>query len=192
MEQIEEYQRRLATLSIDGCDSLAACRAFQNGLRKLKRDVLAQILTLRTKTRKQAREAMKTEPSLRNLWKRRAEIVDEVVSNVKEQLTGDSDDEEVAALEAWTEINREIDSRLDHLDELEQRLAKDAGQEVARRPSASSRPRLGSPDSGDDDLYAVAGAEAQKRRRTAASCPECGGRIEAGDRFCGQCGYRLN
>ncbi|MEE8523659.1 MAG: hypothetical protein V3T72_06980 [Thermoanaerobaculia bacterium] len=191
MEQIEEYQRRLATLSIGGCDSLAACRAFQNGLRKLKRDVLAQILTLRTKTRKQAREAMKTEPSLRNLWKWRSEIVDEVVSSVKERLTGDSDDDEVEAVEAWAGINREIDSRLDRLDALERRLAKDAGQAVARRPCAASRPRIGSPDSGGDDLYAAAGAEAQKRRRTAALCPECGGTIEAGDRFCGRCGNLL-
>lgn len=190
METIEEAKQRLATLNIDGCDSLAACRAFQNGLRKLKRDVLAQILTLRTRARKKAREAMTTEPTLRNLWKRRSEIVDDVVDNVKERLTGDSDDEEAEALEEWSEINSEVDSRLDRLDELEARLAKAAGQEVARRPSLSSRP-LGSADPGDDDLYAAAGAESQKRRREAVSCPECGGTLEAGDRFCGRCGHRL-
>ena len=190
MEPIEENRNRLATLTVSGRESLAACRALQNGLRKLKRDVLAQILTLRTRTRKEAREAMATEPTLRNLWKRRKEIVDDAVDNVREKLTGEeSEDEDTEALEAWSEINREVDRRLERLDELEERLARAAGEEVPRRPSLTGRPRSASES--DDDLYAAVGAESQEQRRSRRSCPECGTAIAAGDRFCGRCGQRV-
>jgi ribosomal protein S27AE len=191
MEPIEENRNRLATLTVSGRESLAACRALQNGLRKLKRDVLAQILTLRTRTRKEAREAMATEPTLRNLWKRRKEIVDDAVDNVREKLTGEeSEDEDAEALEAWSEINREVDRRLERLDELEAELARAAGEDVAKRPSVRGRPRSSS-DSADDDLYAAVGAESQEQRRSRRSCPECGTAIAAGDRFCGRCGQRV-
>jgi ribosomal protein S27AE len=159
-------------------------------LRKLKRDLLAQILTLRTRTRKEAREAMATEPTLRNLWKRRKEIVDDAVDNVREKLTGEeSEDEDAEALEAWSEINREVDRRLERLDELEERLARAAGEEVPRRPSLTGRPRSASES--DDDLYAAVGAESQEQRRSKRSCPECGTAVAGGDRFCGRCGHRL-
>jgi ribosomal protein S27AE len=190
MEPIEEHRNRLATLTVSGRESLAACRALQNGLRKLKRDLLAQILTLRTRTRKEAREAMATEPTLRNLWKRRKEIVDDAVDNVREKLTGEeSEDEDAEALEAWSEINREVDRRLERLDELEERLARAAGEEVPRRPSLTGRPRSASES--DDDLYAAVGAESQEQRRSKRSCPECGTAVAGGDRFCGRCGHRL-
>ena len=103
-----------------------------------------------------------------------------------------------SAVEAWAEINREIDRRLDRLAGLEVKLARVAGEgdapapPVPPVPPAADRPQVArreTPD--DDDLYAAVGAAVQKGSRSGAFCSHCGQGVEPADRFCRRCGRRL-
>jgi hypothetical protein len=198
MEQIERYRSRLAALTTAAMESpdaipgeaLAACRAQQSGLRQLKKEVLAHLLTLRARAREDARRSLAPNPSLKELWERRDEGARELLDDVRERVTGLFDDADAEAVEAWGEISREIDERLDRLRELEPKLARAAGEEPAAALGLPGRRRLDR-DAGDDDLYAAVGAAVQKGSRPGAFCSQCGQGVASGDRFCRHCGHRL-
>lgn len=198
MEKIEEYRNRLAAFTTAGvgspdaspAESLKACRSLQSQLRDFKREVLAQLLTLRAKTQEQARRSLDL-PSLRELWERRDEGARKLFEDTQERLTGFLDDEAEDAMEAWAEINEEVDARLGRLAELEHKLARAAGEDDAGAFHPRNRPGIGPRDTGDDDLYAAAGAAAQQGTKRGAFCARCGRGIEADDRFCRHCGHSL-
>ena len=196
MEKIDEYKSRLDELEVGRLHasntSLGRCRSLRDKLRKLKREVLAEILKLRTKTRRQAQRTLEPRPTLKELWRRRGEGVGELFQDVKERVTGDVDEEDLEVVEAWGEINREVDARLSHLEDLEEELAEAAGEKVLRVGRSSAPSRISLYDTSDDDIYAAVGAESRERRQRRKSCSSCGERVEADDKFCGECGARLD
>ncbi|MCP3960656.1 MAG: zinc ribbon domain-containing protein [bacterium] len=194
MGKIDICRSRLANLTVEGSPekSLEACRSRQKRLRSLKREVLAQLLALRIEVQEQTQKTRGPKPSLRELWERRDEGARELLADVKQRVTGLLDEETPAAIEAYSEINEEIDARLAKLTEIESRLAgvtgevDDAAARIERRLSSDR-----SEDHEDDDLYAAVGAAVKEGPRPDAFCSHCGQGIEPDDRFCRRCGHRL-
>ena len=133
MTKIQQCRRRLAALTTGGVESshsspgeaLAACRALQAELRTLKQEVLARLAELRARAGERARRSMglgsPDEPLESRALKARGLLAD-----VQRRVTGLLDGKG-SAVEAWAEINREIDRRLDRLAGLEVKLARAAG-----------------------------------------------------------------
>ncbi len=220
-KQIKDVRRRLAALatgSVDASSSpataLADCRVVQSRLRELKREILARIAAERAELSDEARESLRGRPSLKDDWRRRQEGAKKLLADVQERVIGLVDSKRGKALEAWSDLSEEIDARLAQLEELESRLAREAGaRQTARRPPPVPPPPEAEDDHGDD-LYAAAGAPARpprpdaadagggalsaavgatvrKQGRSAAYCPHCGQGIDSDDRFCRRCGHRL-
>ena len=200
MAKIDLFRNRLATLTADGIEgpgtsperALAACRSRQERLRSLKRQVLAQLFALRVEVQEQTRKTRGPRPSMRELWERRDEGARELLADVKQRVTGLLDEETPDAIEAWSEINEEIDAKLASLAEIESRLAASTGELDAAAARIERRLRSDRQESHeDDDLYAAVGAAVQDGERPTAFCSYCGHGIEPDDRFCRRCGHRL-
>lgn len=195
MDKIEDCRNRLAALTTEGigaphaspADSLAACRARRVALRELKRDVLARLYSLRTATHAQAKKTLGPKPSPGELWERREEGARRLLEDVRQRVIGHVDDASAEAVEAWGEINREIDRRLGLLAELERKLAAAAGE----APAGAARNEKRDREAADDDLYAAVGAAVQQGLTGSAFCPHCGQSVEPDDRFCRRCGHHL-
>ncbi len=216
MDKIAEYRRRLAALSTEGVDAdspspakaLADCRSLEDRLRELKREVLARIAALRAEVREQAKASLKPLPSAR---KERAK---RLLADVQQRVIGLVDGKRGDATRAWAQINQEIDQHLARLARLESRLTRvaSARRVAARPPKAEARAEdsgdddlyaaagaaahppkaeARAEDSGDDDLYAAVGAEVRKGEPSGAFCPHCGRGLEPDDRYCRRCGHRL-
>ncbi len=185
MTEIKDVRRRLAALSTDGVDatsaspatSLVDCRALQDRLRELKREVLARIAALRAEVgdvasarlrRDQARESL---ASTQGDWQRRKEGAKKLLAGVREQVIGLVEGKHGDALEAWARLSEEIDARLAKLEEIESKLARAAGEDDALyledRPAVAEdagarREAVRAPEAEDegagDGLYAAAGA----------------------------------
>ncbi len=209
MSKIGEFRRRLAALDVEQiaagsaspATSLVSCRALESGLRSLKRQVLAELTTLRAGAEERGTRSRKplTPEGARQLLK-----------DVQDRVTGFLDNREARdALGQWSQIDREIDDRLARLAELEAKLARTVGapdaavrrqtagedpdDEVyaAAAPRPADRSNEEGRESGDDDFYAAVGAAAQKGSRHDAYCSHCGQGVEPEDRFCRKCGRRL-
>ena len=221
MDRIADHRRRLATLTVERveriaapAEALAACRATRDRLRDLKREVLTELTDLRAEVSRLGKKAKQGAPTLREAWKRRDEGRGSCYGtsrNGHRLLDGD----EGKALESWSQINREIDSRLERLAELEPRLARAVvgdrpltlpGQHEAPAASektdddvyatagAATRPaeEPAKPEQAmSDEAYAAVGAAVRKGERHDAYCPHCGTGVESADRFCRKCGHRL-
>ncbi|MEM7350761.1 MAG: zinc ribbon domain-containing protein [Acidobacteriota bacterium] len=186
MDNIAQVRESLDDLSTGESASLAACRERQEALRRLKRQVLARIFALRNDVRGQAEKTRGPKPTVDELWERRDEGAKALLEDVHESVIGLVDDDSEDAIEAWSELNREIDALLEKLEALERKLSASA--------PAIDRDRLlniGRQDDSEDDLYAAVGAAVQKGAKDGPFCPHCGQRIDATDRFCRRCGHRL-
>ncbi len=171
MDQIADHRRRLAALTVESveriaapAEALAAGRATRDRLRDLKRDVLAELSDLRAEVSRLGKKSRQGRPTLREAWKRRDEGARKLLKDVQERVTGLLDGDEGKALESWSRINQEIDSRLARLAELEPRLARAV---VGDRPltlPGQHRPRADLEER-DENLYAAAGAAAAKPER---------------------------
>ena len=176
MDEVESYRRRLAALSADRASigagtpapSLAEVRAAQGRLRRLKRDVLARVEGLRDEVQRQARAPRKGRPTMGEAWSRRREGAKKLLADVQRRVIGLVDREHGQAIESLSEINGEIDTRLEDLDMLESRLAGQVGGDAGLETSPGSAENEAAGDDDDDDLYAAVGAAVRKggeRRR---------------------------
>lgn len=201
MEKFEEYRSRLAALDAEGASSdassgvsLAACRSLQDRLRELKREILAQLFTVRANVHRQAKRSLGPRPTMRELWDRRDEGAKNLLKDVQLRVTGLLDDKDgSAAVGTWSGINQEIDARLGRLAELERELSRAAaGPAEDLAPGLTERPKPDRQEAAEDDLYAAVGAAVQKGAAAGdAFCAHCGQPIDADDRFCRRCGHVL-
>ncbi len=182
MKKIGEYKSRLAALKTSSAGSLEACRSLQEQLRELKREVLAQLLALRGEVWEKARKSVQSRPLLGDRGKEGAK---RLLGDVQERVMGLFDDDGAAEVEAWAEINQEIDARLDRLAALEHQLSR-----AVEKPETALPPRTEHRDESGDDLYAAVGAAVRKGHRS-GFCSHCGKGVEPEDRFCRHCGHRL-
>ncbi len=189
MDEVESYRRRLAALSgrTGAAPSLAEVQAARERLRQLKRDVLARVEGLRDEVQEQAMASRKGAVTLGEAWNRRREGAKKLLADVRRRVIGLVDREHGKAIESLSEINVEIDQRLEKLEALETRLARTGG---GVRPDTRPRP-VEEDEAGDDDLYAAVGAAVQQGEAGDAFCPHCGKGLASGDRFCRRCGHRL-
>lgn len=222
MESSDQLRRRLAALDVGRVrrekrapgTALIACRSLEGRLRELKREVLRDLHELRDDVHQQGRRAFGKKPTAKEMWRRRDEGARKLLADVRARVIGKIEDDDVDAIEVRSEIRREIDARLEELEQLEVELAAKTGEEL---PPIPGRSRSAAEEEGDDELYARAGADAppprpapesepegedddlyarvgaavQEGERGDAHCPHCGRAIEDGDRFCRRCGHRL-
>ena len=220
MDRIADHRRRLSALTVESveriaapAEALAACRATRDRLRDLKRDVLTELTDLRAEVSRQGKKARQGGPTLREAWKRRDEGARKLLRDVQERVTGLLDGDEGKALESWSQINREIDSRLARLAEIEPRLARavvgdrpltlpgqhkapavseESDDVYAAAGASAAKPERAKPEQVmSDDAYAAVGAAVRKGERHDAYCPHCGTGVAPDDRFCRKCGHRL-
>ncbi len=89
-----------------------------------------------------------------------------------------------ALMKAGVDVLKELDALTGKTDD---RSAENRMEEAARTQAAAAEAAVG-----EDDLEAlIAKRRAQRRRRSAGFCPQCGRAVLEKDRFCAHCGYVL-
>jgi hypothetical protein len=178
MANIESCRQRLTALGTEGIQSLDACHLLQDRLRALKREILAELMEIRTRVSAQAREPLGPRPTLKEAWDRREEGAEGLLADMKSRVARLLETDTQDAVLEWSELNQEIDGRLAYLAELELQLSPPAKMPATRTGS-------------DDDVYARVGAALRQERKTGPFCPHCGRKTRDSDRFCGHCGHEL-
>ena len=182
MTTIESGRQRLSTLSTRGVGTLEDCRSLQEQLRSLKREILAELMEIRTRMSGQARTPLGPKPTLEELWDRRGEGAQRLLDDVKSRVTRLLETDTQKAVEEWSLLNGEIDDRLLVLAELELELGASSGDP-------------GFPDqrsAKEDEIYARVGAAVRSAEKQGPFCPQCGKGVHAGHRFCSHCGHLLD